>query len=93
MAAACSRTPSTIRWCGYNGFVQPDCLVPTWRNFRQKSLHSTSLLAVGYGDGGGGVTPEMVDREVQLRDFPAIPNAQLGAGSRSSSRARTRPRR
>lgn len=63
---------------GYNGFVQPDCFVPTWRNFRGKADHDTSLLAVGYGDGGGGVTPEMVEREVQLRDFPAIPKARWG---------------
>lgn len=63
---------------GYNGFVQPDCYVPTWKNFRGKTQHDTSLLAVGYGDGGGGVTPEMVEREVQLRDFPAIPQARWG---------------
>ncbi|MDL2408529.1 glycoside hydrolase family 38 C-terminal domain-containing protein [Rhizobium calliandrae] len=63
---------------GYNGFVQPDCFMPTWKNFRAKTLHDTSLLAVGYGDGGGGVTPEMVEREVQLRDFPAIPKARWG---------------
>ncbi|WP_454855807.1 alpha-mannosidase [Rhizobium binxianense] len=63
---------------GYNGFVQPDCYLPTWRNFRGKQQHDTSLLAVGYGDGGGGVTPEMVEREVQLRDFPAIPQARWG---------------
>jgi alpha-mannosidase len=63
---------------GYNGFVQPDCFVPTWKNFRGKVQHDTSLLAVGYGDGGGGVTPEMVEREVQLRDFPAIPRARWG---------------
>lgn len=63
---------------GYNGFVQPDCFMPTWKNFRQKVEHDTSLLAVGYGDGGGGVTPEMVEREVQLRDFPAIPKARWG---------------
>ncbi len=63
---------------GYNGFVQPDCFVPTWKNFRGKVQHDTSLLAVGYGDGGGGVTPEMVEREVQLRDFPAIPQARWG---------------
>lgn len=63
---------------GYNGFVQPDCFVPTWKNFRGKTQHDTSLLAVGYGDGGGGVTPEMVEREVQLRDFPAIPSARWG---------------
>ena len=63
---------------GYNGFVQPDCFVPTWKNFRGKLQHEASLLAVGYGDGGGGVTPEMVEREVQLRDFPAIPKARWG---------------
>jgi alpha-mannosidase len=33
---------------------------------------------VGYGDGGGGVTPEMVEREMQLRDFPALPKARWG---------------
>ncbi|MBX5068221.1 alpha-mannosidase [Rhizobium lentis] len=63
---------------GYNGFVQPDCYLPTWKNFRGKTQHHASLLAVGYGDGGGGVTPEMVEREVQLRDFPAIPQARWG---------------
>ncbi len=63
---------------GYNGFVQPDCILPTWKNFRGKTQHEESLLAVGYGDGGGGVTPEMVEREVQLRDFPALPKARWG---------------
>ncbi|WP_160003360.1 glycoside hydrolase family 38 C-terminal domain-containing protein [Rhizobium sp. 18055] len=61
---------------GYNGFVQPDCFVPTWRNFKQKDKHETTLLAVGYGDGGGGVTPEMIAREKQLRNFPALPEAR-----------------
>lgn len=61
---------------GYNGFVQPDCFVPTWRNFQQKDKHETTLLAVGYGDGGGGVTPEMIAREEQLRAFPALPAAR-----------------
>ena len=56
----------------------PTAYVPTWRNFRGKIQHDTSLLAVGYGDGGGGVTPEMVEREVQLRDFPALPKARWG---------------
>lgn len=61
---------------GYNGFVRPDCLVPTWRNFREKALHPETLLCVGYGDGGGGPTPEMVAREKQLRVFPTLPKAR-----------------
>ncbi|MEO8759017.1 MAG: glycoside hydrolase family 38 C-terminal domain-containing protein [Devosia sp.] len=63
---------------GYNGELRPDAYVPTWRNFRGKLQHDTSLLAIGYGDGGGGTTPEMVEREVQLRHFPAIPQARWG---------------
>jgi len=61
---------------GYNGFVRPDCLVATWKNFKGKTQHPTTLLAVGYGDGGGGVTPEMVEREVQLRSFPTLPRTR-----------------
>jgi alpha-mannosidase len=61
---------------GYNGLVRADGTAPTWVNFRQKHLHDETLLAVGYGDGGGGVTPDMVAREVQLRDFPALPEAR-----------------
>jgi alpha-mannosidase len=63
---------------GYNGELQPDAYLKTWRNFRSKTLHSTSLFAIGYGDGGGGTTPEMVEREVQLRDFPVLPKARWG---------------
>lgn len=61
---------------GYNGFVRPDCIVPTWKNFRQKALHGETLLCVGYGDGGGGPTAEMIEREEQLRVFPALPKAR-----------------
>ncbi|HVX80140.1 MAG TPA: alpha-mannosidase, partial [Devosiaceae bacterium] len=63
---------------GYNGQVTPSNLLHTWRNFRGKVAHPATLLAVGYGDGGGGVTPEFVEREVQLRDFPVLPAARWG---------------
>lgn len=61
---------------GYNGAVSPEALLQTWKNFRGKAAHRETLLAVGYGDGGGGVTPEFVEREMQLRDFPALPRAR-----------------
>ena len=63
-------------WHGYNGAVNAECIVATWKNFRGKTVHPTTLLAVGYGDGGGGVTPEYIEREVQLRDFPALPRVR-----------------
>src|SRR5690606_30227927 len=63
---------------GYNGKLTAEALVASWRNFRGKVAHDQSLLAIGYGDGGGGVTPEFVEREMQLRDFPAVPKARWG---------------
>jgi alpha-mannosidase len=61
---------------GYNGEVRPGCIAPTWANFRAKTRHAQTLLAVGYGDGGGGPTPEWIDAEVHLHDFPALPRAR-----------------
>jgi alpha-mannosidase len=82
---------------GYNGELKPDAYLATWRNFRGKLRHGTTLLAVGYGDGGGGTTPEMVEREVQLRDFPVLPKARWGqvqdffAAARQQADAATLP--
>ena len=63
---------------GYNGYLGPEAYLATWRNFRGKATHPATLLAVGYGDGGGGVTPAMVQREGLLRDFPVLPKARWG---------------
>ena len=58
---------------GYNAEIGPRAVVETWRNFRGKHLHPESLLAFGYGDGGGGPTEEMLDRQRQFADFPVVP--------------------
>ena len=63
---------------GYNGELGPEAYLATWRNFRQKVQHPETLLAIGFGDGGGGVTPEMLERQLQLQDFPALPKARWG---------------
>jgi len=82
---------------GYNGSVTPYAIFNTWKNFKQKAQHSTSLLAVGYGDGGGGVTPEYVSREVMLRDFPVLPKSRWSrvedffAGAHDSAKAKALP--
>ena len=56
---------------------------------RQDARIARSLLAVGYGDGGGGPTPEMVERERSCATCPPCP-ARAGGASTTSSPARTR---
>ncbi|MDQ0456742.1 alpha-mannosidase [Rhizobium paknamense] len=63
---------------GYNGELQPHDIHQTWRNYRAKDKHDKTLLAIGHGDGGGGVTPEMLIRQEQLTHFPALPKTRWG---------------
>jgi alpha-mannosidase len=58
---------------GYNAQTSPRAVLETWRNFRGKYLHPESLLAFGFGDGGGGPTEEMLERQRQLDVFPVVP--------------------
>jgi alpha-mannosidase len=63
---------------GYNGVVGPRAYAETWRAFKGKDAGGESLLSVGYGDGGGGPTEEMVARARELDGFPALPRARFG---------------
>jgi len=63
---------------GYNGRLGPLALAGTWRNFRGKQFHPETLLTVGYGDGAGGPTAEMLERHRGLQSFPALPSAHFG---------------
>jgi alpha-mannosidase len=61
---------------GYNGEARPGCIAPTWANFRAKARHPETLVAIGYGDGGGGPTPQGIDNERLMRELPALPRAR-----------------
>jgi alpha-mannosidase len=63
---------------GYNGNVSPSATFNTWRQFRGKYRYPQTLLSVGYGDGGGGVTSEMVERARELDNFPVLPATKFG---------------
>jgi alpha-mannosidase len=63
---------------GYNGRVGPRAALGTWRNYGGAEVHPESLLSVGYGDGGGGPTEEMLRRAEALDGFPALPAQRFG---------------
>ena len=62
---------------GYNGNISPQDTLNTWRNFRGKSKHPESLLAVGWGDGGGGPTDVMLENFARIAEFPALPRLRM----------------
>ncbi len=62
---------------GYNGNVTPNAVVPTWRNFKQKTKHAETLLSIGWGDGGGGPSERMLRNYARLKEFPALPRLRM----------------
>ncbi len=63
---------------GYNGRVAPEAALGTWRNHRDAAIHPESLLSVGYGDGGGGLTYEQADRAREMERLPVSPTQRFG---------------
>jgi alpha-mannosidase len=62
---------------GYNGNIAPLDTLGTWRNFGGKRQHPESLLAFGWGDGGGGPSPRMLENYARIKEFPALPRLRM----------------
>jgi alpha-mannosidase len=62
----------------YNGRLEALDLAGTWKNFKGKRYHDTSLLTFGYGDGGGGPSDLMLERYERYRAFPGLPQLAMG---------------
>ncbi|MCI0399057.1 MAG: alpha-mannosidase [Chloroflexi bacterium] len=57
----------------YNAGATPAEVVGSWSMSQQKELHQESLMAFGFGDGGGGPTREMLENLREMAAFPAVP--------------------
>jgi alpha-mannosidase len=63
---------------GYNSRLTAQEVAETWNNFGAKRSHDFTLLAFGYGDGGGGPSSDMLERFTRLREFPGLPHLHMG---------------
>lgn len=57
----------------YNGMISPNTVQGAWRAYREKRVNKELLLCYGYGDGGGGVTREMLENRRRLDKIPGLP--------------------
>ncbi|BAK81219.1 alpha-mannosidase [Candidatus Arthromitus sp. SFB-rat-Yit] len=63
----------------YNGHIQPDAIMGSWRRFQNKNLTNDVLISFGWGDGGGGATLEMLENGRRLsRGIPGAPRVKMG---------------
>lgn len=54
------------------GTVEPDIMDRQWRSFSDKAAVGETLHVYGWGDGGGGPDPEMVECGRRYADFPGL---------------------
>ena len=78
----CTPHGGDVHWIStYNGDASPTQIIGTWNTFQQKELQQELLTSVGYGDGGGGPTREMLENIREMATFPATPRVrQASAG-------------
>ncbi|MDF2924182.1 MAG: hypothetical protein K0R57_3096 [Paenibacillaceae bacterium] len=48
-----------------------------WDSFRQKTAHPEQMLLYGFGDGGGGVTREMLEYVERSENLPGLPSCRF----------------
>ncbi len=64
-------------YSNYNGILLPDVIAGSWKMYREKHIHPETLVCYGYGDGGGGVTREMLERRRCMDRLPGLPNVKM----------------
>ncbi|MEO0563172.1 MAG: glycoside hydrolase family 38 C-terminal domain-containing protein, partial [Chloroflexota bacterium] len=54
------------------GFMDPDHIDGYWKAFSNKEDVGEMIYTYGWGDGGGGVDPEMIECAMRYQDFPGM---------------------
>ena len=63
----------------YNSRTRPDALLERWNTRLQKNGISTTLLAFGWGDGGGGPTRDHMEYLRRVTDLEGVPRVKLSS--------------
>lgn len=63
---------------GYMLSGEPHQMINVENIYRQSDVHPESLAPVGYGDGGGGITREQLERVRRQKDLYGEPRTRFG---------------
>lgn len=62
----------------YNGELEPETVLGIYRGYSDKDINENLLLSYGYGDGGGGVNRDMLEKRRRMDLIPSLPNVKTG---------------
>lgn len=64
----------------YTGDINANMLLGTYTRYQDKDINEHTMMIYGYGDGGGGPTYEMLERQKRFRyGIPGIPRIELNS--------------
>ena len=61
----------------YNGELLPKTVKGVWDAYSEKNMNRDLLIAYGFGDGGGGVNRDNLERRRRIDRMPGMPHIQL----------------
>lgn len=62
----------------YNGQLEPETVLGSYKAYRNKDMNKQLLISYGYGDGGGGVTRDMLENRRRMDNIPGLPHVKTG---------------
>jgi len=65
----------------YNGTIEPYTVKGIYDGYQDKRLNKEFLLSYGHGDGGGGVTRDMLENRRRLDSIPGLPQVKTGTAT------------
>ena len=68
----------SLNFYTYNGMITAGSINGIWKSYNNMGLTDELLLSYGYGDGGGGVTREMLEMVEKLDKVPGNPRLVTG---------------
>ena len=66
-------TPDPRGWSDYSVDLTPEKVKGCWDNYQQQKENQEVLLSFGWGDGGGGPTPEMQENAKRFEYMKSLP--------------------
>ncbi len=65
----------------YVNTAEPKVVYKRWKDHINKNYSDTQILELGYGDGGGGTTPDMLETYDRLKyGIPGFPKVEMKSG-------------
>lgn len=62
----------------YNGLLTAKTVKGVWEAYSEKEMNQDLLISYGYGDGGGGVNRDLLERRRRLDKMPGLPSLKTG---------------